>query len=113
MRRSHFTDAEIIRLLREAETGMSIAEICLTSGVSQRTFYRWRERFAGLATPDVSKMRELQMENRRLRSVLEDLVQTPAVRGTRSASGPPPRPSSSAPTPRGGMVCYPFLRVRP
>jgi putative transposase len=112
MRRSHFTDDEILRLLREAAEGVGIAEICRTAGISQRTFYRWRERFAGMTTPELSKFRELQMENRRLRQVLEHFVHSPGLVAERGARQAPP-PIARRPTSRGNMGCYPFLRVRP
>ncbi|WP_414646205.1 helix-turn-helix domain-containing protein [Bradyrhizobium sp. 2S1] len=51
MRRSQFTENEIRHLLYEANTGVSVAEICTTSGISLRTFYRWRRRYGGLARP--------------------------------------------------------------
>src|SRR5688500_16813339 len=78
MRRSEFTDSEIIDLLREADAGTPIAQICRTAEVSPRTFYRWRQRFGGLEPGGLAELRALQMENRRLRAVLEDLVHAPA-----------------------------------
>jgi hypothetical protein len=66
MRRSRFTENEILHLLYEASTSVSVAEICSTAGVSLRTFYRWRRRFGGLNAPAVVKMKELAGENLRL-----------------------------------------------
>jgi putative transposase len=60
-------------LLREADTGISIAEICSTAYISPRTFYRWRKRYGSLTPPALAQMKELQIENRRLRSVLDRL----------------------------------------
>lgn len=75
MRQSQFTDAEIIHLIREADAGVPIGEICQTAHVSLRTFYRWRRRFGGLSAPAVMQMKELQAENRRLRALVSDLAQ--------------------------------------
>lgn len=73
MRRSQFTDSEIIHLVREADAGVPIGEICRTAQVSLRTFYRWRRRFGGLSTPAVMQMKELEAENHRLRSLVSNL----------------------------------------
>lgn len=78
MRRSEFTDSEIIGLLREADAGTPIAQICRMADVSPRTFYRWRQRFGGLEAAGLAELRSLQMENRRLRAMLDDLVVGPA-----------------------------------
>lgn len=73
MRRSQFTDSEIIHLLREADSGVPVGEICSTAQVSLRTFYRWRRRFGGLTAPAVMQMKELEAENHRLRALVSNL----------------------------------------
>jgi putative transposase len=73
MRRSRFTENEILHLIREADTGVSVAEICSTAGVSLRTFYRWRRRFGGLNVPAVMQMKDLAAENLRLRGLVSNL----------------------------------------
>jgi putative transposase len=75
MRRSQFTESEILHLLYEASAGVSVAEICSTSGVSLRTFYRWRRRFGGLNAPAVMQMKELAAENMRLRGLVSNLFE--------------------------------------
>jgi putative transposase len=75
MRRSRFTESEILHLVYEASTGVSVAEICSTAGVSQRTFYRWRRRFGGLNVPAVMQMKNLAAENLRLRGLVSDLFE--------------------------------------
>jgi putative transposase len=74
MRRSQFTDREIVHLLFEASAGVPVAEICRTSQVSLRTFYRWRQRFGGLTPQAVQQMQELKAENRRLRALVDSLT---------------------------------------
>jgi putative transposase len=93
MRRSRFTENEILHLLYEASTGVSVAEICSTAGVSLRTFYRWRRRFGGLNVPAVMQMKDLAAENIRLRGLVSNLferlrAETPAPEPVTSKSLP-------------------------
>jgi putative transposase len=73
MRRSRFTENEIVHLLSEANAGVSAAEICRTAGITLRTFYRWRRRFGGLNAPAVMQMKDLAAENLRLRGLVSNL----------------------------------------
>ncbi|MGB8401289.1 transposase [Bradyrhizobium sp.] len=96
MRRSRFTDSEILHLLYEASTGVSVAEICRTAGVSLRTFYRWRRRFGGLNAPAVMQMKELAAENTRLRSLVSNLFER--LRDPEEHKAPPPTATTMAST---------------
>jgi putative transposase len=89
MRRSQHTEHEILFLLDEADAGISIAEICSTAGISLRTFYRWRKRYRGLTSSALRHMRELEIENQRLRSLLDKLSE---LRHTVQAKAPVVRP---------------------
>jgi putative transposase len=75
MRRSQFTDNEILQLLGEASAGVPVVEICRTSGVTRRTFYRWRRRLGGLDVPAARQMKELATENLRLRGLVNNLFE--------------------------------------
>jgi putative transposase len=75
MRHSQHTESEILYLLQEADAGISIAEICSTAYISPRTFYRWRRRYGSLTPPALLQMKELEIENRRLRSLVDRLSQ--------------------------------------
>ena len=75
MRRSQFTENEILHLLYEASAGVPVAEICDTAGVSLRTFYRWRRRFGGLNAAAVMEMKDLAAENIRLRGLVSNLFE--------------------------------------
>jgi putative transposase len=75
MRRSQFTDNEILQLLGEASAGVPVVEICRASGVTRRTFYRWRRRLGGLDVPAARQMKELAMENLRLRGLVNNLFE--------------------------------------
>jgi putative transposase len=88
MRRSRFTESEILHLLYEASAGVPIAEICDTAGVSLRTFYRWRRSFGGLSNADVPKMKELEFENARLRGLVRNLLER--LRDEQEARKAPP-----------------------
>jgi putative transposase len=94
MRRSQFTETEILHLLYEASTGVSVAEICNTAGVSLRTFYRWRRRFGGLNAPAVMQMKELAAENTRLRGLVSNLFER--LRDPNEKQLPTPLPMASA-----------------
>lgn len=76
MRRSQHTEHEILFLLQEADAGISIAEICSTARISLRTFYRWRKRYGGLTSPALLHLRELEIENQRLRTMLDRLSES-------------------------------------
>jgi putative transposase len=96
MRRSRFTENEILHLIHEAGSGVSVAEICSTAGVSLRTFYRWRRRFGGLNIPAVMQMKDLAAENLRLRGLVSDLSER--LRAEKNGSR---EPSTSTTLPKG------------
>ncbi len=75
MRRSRFTQNEILQLLGEASAGVSVADLCEAAGVTPRTFYRWRRQFGGLDVPAVRKMKDLVSENLRLRGLVNNLFE--------------------------------------
>jgi putative transposase len=75
MRRSRFTDDEILHLLVEAGAGVPMAEICKAAGITERTFYRWRRQLGGLDVPAVREMKGLAAENQRLRNMIGELTQ--------------------------------------
>jgi putative transposase len=95
MRRSQFTESEILHLLYEASAGVSVAEICRTAGVSLRTFYRWRRRFGGLNAPAVMQMKELAAENARLRGLVSNLFERLRDPGEKQPSQAAPSVASS------------------
>jgi putative transposase len=72
MRKSKWTDEQIIGLLQEAEPGTPVTEICRRLGVSTETFYRWRKKFGGLQVNDAKRLRQLEEENRQLKRVVAD-----------------------------------------
>jgi putative transposase len=72
MRKSKFSEAQTIRILREAETGKSIREICRDYGISVATFYRWQSLYGGMEVSELARLKELEQENRRLKQMFAD-----------------------------------------
>jgi putative transposase len=74
MKKSKFTEQQIAFALHQAESGISVAEVCRKMGVSEATFYRWKQLYGGLMPSEVKKLRQLEEENARLRKVVADLM---------------------------------------
>lgn len=69
MKKSRFTDSQIIAILKQAEAGTPVPELCREHGISSATFYKWRSRYGGMEASMVSRMKELEEENRRLKKM--------------------------------------------
>ena len=69
MKKSRFTDSQVMAVLKEAEAGVAVPELCRTHGISNATFYKWRTKFGGMDVPMVARMKELEEENRRLKKM--------------------------------------------
>jgi putative transposase len=63
----------IIFALRQADTGISVAEVCRKMGVSEATYYNWKKKYAGLGVPEPRKLRQLEEENQKLKQLVADL----------------------------------------
>ena len=74
MRRSRYTEEQIVALLKEHERGVPTDELCRRHGISQQTFYRWKAKYGGLDVGDAQKMKALEDENRRLKRLVADLA---------------------------------------
>ena len=74
MRKSRFTEAQIIGMIKEQEAGMPTAEVCRKHGVSQGTFYKYKSKYGGMEVPDVAKLRAMEDENARLKRLLADTM---------------------------------------
>ena len=72
MKRSRFTDSQIMAVLKQAEAGTPVPDLCREHGVSTATFYKWRAKFGGMDVPLMAKMKELEDENRRLKKMYVD-----------------------------------------
>lgn len=73
MRKSRFTEGQIVMALRQAESGTPVAEICRKLGITETTFYRWKKKFGGLGVPELRELKQLRDENRRLKGLVADL----------------------------------------
>lgn len=74
MRRSRYTEEQIVALLKEHEAGVGTEELCRRHAISQQTFYRWKAKYGGLETGDAQRLKALEDENRRLKRLVADLA---------------------------------------
>ncbi len=73
MKTSKFTEAQIAFILRQAEEGTAIGEVCRKAGISEATFYNWRKKYNGLTPPEMKRLRQLEEENGKLKKIVGDL----------------------------------------
>ncbi len=69
MKKLRFTDSQIIAILKEAESGVRVPDLCREHGMSDATFYKWRAKFGGMDASMMKRMKELEEENRRLKKM--------------------------------------------
>jgi len=74
MRRSRFSEEQIIAILREQEAGAATGEVCRRHGVSEATFYKWKAKYGGMEVSDAKRLRGLEDENRRLKKLLAEAM---------------------------------------
>lgn len=74
MRKSKFSESKIVSLLKEAEAGRKVSDICREHGVSCATFYQWRSKYGGMEASDIKKLKELQEENEKLKRMYADMA---------------------------------------
>ena len=74
MKRSRFSEEQIIAVLKEQEAGMPTAEVCRRPGISSATFYKWKSKFGGLEVSDARRLRTLEQENSRLKKLLAEAM---------------------------------------
>ena len=72
MKRSKFTESQIVFALKQAETGVAVAEVCRKMGVSEATFYNWKKKYGGLGPDELRRLRQLEEENARLKRIVAD-----------------------------------------
>lgn len=72
MKKSRFTEEQIIAVLQEQEQGMKVSDICRKHGISDQTFHNWKKKFGGLTLSELRRLRELEQENSRLKRLVAD-----------------------------------------
>jgi putative transposase len=74
MKSSRFSEEQIIGILKEAQSGMKIVDLCRMHGISDVTFYKWRSKYGGLEVSEAKRLRSLEAENRKLKQLLADTI---------------------------------------
>jgi len=74
MRKSRFSEEQIIKVLKEKEAGGKLADICRRHGISEQTFHRWKAKFGGMDVNEARRLKQLEDENRRLKHLVADLT---------------------------------------
>jgi len=74
MKRSKFTESQILFALKQAETGVRVDEVCRKMGISEATFYNWKKKYGGLGIPELRRLRQLEEENFKLKQIIADLA---------------------------------------
>ena len=69
MKKSRYTDSQILSILKQAENGVPVAELCREHGMSSATFYKWRAKYGGMDVSMMARMKELERENRQLKKM--------------------------------------------
>jgi len=74
LKKSRFTESQIVAVLKEGEAGVPVAELCRTHGISNATYYQWKSKYSGVQVSELQRLRELEAENARLKRMYADLA---------------------------------------
>ena len=70
MRKSRFSEEQIVKILKLHENGLQVSEICRQHGISEQTYYRWKSKYGGMEVSEVKRLKELEAENRKLKQLI-------------------------------------------
>lgn len=73
MRKSRFTESQIVQILKSVEAGRTVKDVCREHGVSDATYYNWKAKYGGMEASDIRRLKDLEEENRRLKQMFADL----------------------------------------
>ena len=73
MKKSRFTEEQIVGILKQADAGMKTAELCRQRGIAEQTFYRWKAKYGGMDVDDAKRLKQLEQENAQLKRIVADL----------------------------------------
>ena len=90
MKRSRFSDEQIIGILKEHQAGLSAAELCRKYGISDATFYTWRKKYGGMEVSEAKRLKALEEENARLKKLLAELILCPHLHAGATFANPDP-----------------------
>ena len=74
MARKRYAEEQIISILKRIEAGQKVGEVCREAGISQNTYYKWKQKYGGMEVSDARKLRKLEEENRKLKQIVADLT---------------------------------------
>ncbi len=87
MKKSRFSESQILAILAEGGSGIPVAEVCRKHGISNATYYQWKSKYAGMSLPELKRVKELEAENARLKRMYAELaLENTAIKGIRGTT---------------------------